>query len=45
VNRFQWAAKTLTDRAVRVWARTNLPLLQEDLRMAKDMEAAVKNEK
>jgi putative membrane protein len=45
VKEFKWAAKNLSDPDLKAWAQTTLPLLQEHLRMAKDMQAAVKNEK
>jgi putative membrane protein len=45
VNQFQQAAKNVTDADLRAWAQTALPLLQEHLRMAREMQAAVQNEK
>lgn len=45
VKKFQWAAKNLSDQDLRAWAQTALPLLQEHLRMAKNMEAAVRKAK
>jgi putative membrane protein len=45
VKAFQAAAKTLNDPDLRAWAQTTLPLLQEHLRMAKSMEAAVQARK
>ena len=45
VTEFERAAKDLSDTDLRAWAQTTLPLLQEHLRMAKNMEAAVQNGK
>ncbi|MDB6109237.1 MAG: hypothetical protein JWR69_987 [Pedosphaera sp.] len=45
VKLFQQAAQTATDTDLRAWAQTALPLLQEHLQMAKQMQAAVQNEK
>jgi putative membrane protein len=45
VKKFQQAAQNVTDTDLRAWAQTALPLLQEHLQMAKQMQAAVQNEK
>ena len=42
VAAFRQAARNLSDPDLRAWAQTTLPLLQEHLRMAKNMEAAVR---
>jgi putative membrane protein len=44
VNEFANASKHCSDPDLRAWAQTTLPLLQEHLRMAKNMEVAVQNE-
>ncbi|MDB6065654.1 MAG: hypothetical protein JWR26_1862 [Pedosphaera sp.] len=44
VKEFEAAAKNLSDTDLRAWAQTALPLFQEHLNMAKNMEAALKNE-
>ena len=45
VKTFQQAAQSATDTDLRAWAQTALPLLQEHLVMAKQMQAAIQNEK
>ncbi|MDB6016830.1 MAG: hypothetical protein JWR19_1319 [Pedosphaera sp.] len=45
VKTFQQAVQSATDTDLRAWAQTALPLLQEHLQMAKQMQAAVQNEK
>lgn len=44
VKDFEEASKDLSDTDLRAWSQTTLPLLQEHLRMAKNMETVVKNE-
>jgi predicted outer membrane protein len=41
VKQFTVAAKDLSDADLRAWAQTTLPLLQEHLLMAKNMETAI----
>jgi putative membrane protein len=43
VKEFDSATKDLSDPDLRAWAQKTLPVLQEHLRMAQDMEASVKN--
>ena len=45
VKEFDAASKNVSDTDLKAWAETALPLLQEHLRMAKEMQAEVKNEK
>jgi putative membrane protein len=45
VKLFQQAAQSTTDTDLRAWAETALPLLQEHLRMAKQMQTTVQSEK
>jgi putative membrane protein len=45
VKLFQQSSKNVTDTDVRAWAETALPLLQEHLDMARQMQTAVQNEK
>jgi putative membrane protein len=45
VNEFQKAAQSIQNPALRDWAQKTLPVLQEHLRLAKSMEAAVQNQK
>jgi putative membrane protein len=42
VKTFQEASKNVTDTELRTWAQTALPVLQEHLRLAQEMEAAVR---
>jgi putative membrane protein len=45
VKEFQTASKDLKDPELKAWAQKTLPILQEHLQMAEQMEGAVKNEK
>jgi putative membrane protein len=45
VKEFQNAAKDLTDPDLRAWAQKTLPVLEQHLGMAENMETTVKNEK
>jgi putative membrane protein len=45
IKEFESMAKDAKDPELKAWAQKTLPILQEHLRMAEEMEAAVKNEK
>ena len=45
IKEFQQAAESLSDPGVREYAKNTLPTLKEHLRMAKDMQSSVQNEK
>jgi len=45
VKEFQNAAKDLTDPDLRAWAQKTLPILEQYLGMAENMETTVKNQK
>ncbi len=45
VKDFQNAAKEVADPDLRAWVQKTLPVLEQHLRLAQDMEAAVKNER
>jgi putative membrane protein len=45
VKEFESAIKDVKDPEVRAWAQKTLPILQEHLRMAEQMQESVKNEK
>jgi putative membrane protein len=45
IKQFQKAAKELTDPDLRAWAEQTLPILQQHLGMAEQMEANVKSER
>ena len=45
VKEFEKAARTLNDPDLKAWAEQTLPVLQQHLQMAQDMEATVKSAK
>lgn len=45
IHEFERAAKDVTDPQLRAWVQQTLPILQEHLQMAEQMEASVKNQK